>query len=328
MKKKNVLLLFALLLTAALLAASVPVLAELRGPIRIGIAQFADHPSLDNCREGFLTGLAESGFTDGQNIKIDYQNAQADMGLAAGIASSFVDNNYDLILAIATPMAMTAVNTADGRIPVVYSAVSAPIEAGLAFENGLFDGNATGTSDQIPVRDQLALIRAFQPEAKKIGLLYTVGEINSQVQSAQYKEMAAEFGFEIIESTVTTGADIALALPSLIPQVDCLSMLTDNTVVQYLDLVLDQADSAGLPVYGSEIEQVKRGCVATVGIDYIALGRQTGLIAARILNGDKANTIPFEVLRDFALFYNSQSLQRLGMALPAGLSGSITDVAN
>lgn len=317
--------LLALLLTLCLLIALPTAFAQ-GATLRIGIAQFADHPSLDNCREGFLLGMKETGFEEGKNITVDYQNAQADMGLAAIIASTFVDNGYDLILAIATPMAMTAVNTADGKIPVVYSAVSAPIEAGLAYENGLFDGNATGTSDQIPVSDQLALIRAFQPEAKKIGLLYTVGEINSQVQSAQYKEMAAEFGFEIVEVTITTGADIALALPSLIAQVDCLSMLTDNTVVQYLDLVLDQADNAGLPVYGSEIEQVKKGCAATVGIDYVALGRQTGLIASRILKGEKADQIPFEVLKDFALFYNSETLLRLGMALPASLSGTITNV--
>ena len=317
--------LISLLITLSLLCA-IPAALAGETPLRIGIAQFADHPSLDNCREGFLLGLAEAGFKDGENIKVDFQNAQADMGLAAIIASSFTDNNYDLILAIATPMAMTAVNTADGKIPVVYSAVSAPIEAGLAYENGLYDGNATGTSDQIPIRDQLALIRAFQPEAKKIGLLYTIGEINSQVQASQYREMAAEFGFEIVESTISTGADIALALPSLIAQVDCLSMLTDNTVVQYLDLVLDQADSASLPVYGSEIEQVKRGCVATVGIDYVALGRQTGLIAARILGGEKADQIPFEVLKDFALYYNSEALQQLGMALPSELSGPITDV--
>lgn len=313
----TILCLMALTLPAALAGSTV---------YRIGIAQFANHPSLDNCREGFIAGLKEAGFSEGKNITIDYQNAQADMGLAATIASSFVDNRYDLICAIATPMAITAVNTADGKIPVVYSAVSAPIEAGLAYADGLFDGNATGTSDQIPVRDQLALIRAFQPDAKIIGLLYTVGEINSQVQAAQYKEAAPEFGFEIVESTITSGADIALALPGLIPKVDCLSMLTDNTVVQYLDLVLDQADLANLPVYGSEIEQVKKGCLATVGIDYLALGRQTGLIAARILKGELASTIPFEVLKDFAMYYNSDTLKSLELTLPASLAGSITNV--
>lgn len=296
-------------------------------PLRIGIAQFANHPSLDNCREGFIAGLAAAGYRDGENITLDYQNAQADMGLTSTIASAFVDNGYDLICAIATPMAITAVNTADGKIPVVYSAVSAPIEAGLAYADGLFDGNATGTSDQIPVRDQLALIRLFQPEAKTIGLLYTVGEINSQVQAAQYQEAAAEFGFEIKESTVTSGADIALALPGLIPQVDCLSMLTDNTVVQYLDVVLDQADEAGLPVYGSEIEQVKNGCLATVGIDYLALGKQTGLIAARILDGEPASQIPFEVLRDFAMYYNAVTLEQLNLTLPEELATTITNVA-
>ncbi|HSK68030.1 MAG TPA: ABC transporter substrate-binding protein [Candidatus Limnocylindria bacterium] len=320
--KKTVALL--VLLTLALFA-TVPAGAG-TAPLRIGIAQFADHPSLDNCREGFLLGLAEAGFVDGQNIEVNVQNAQADMGLAAIIASTFVDNGYDLICAIATPMAITAVNTSDGKVPVIFSAVSAPIEAGLAGEDGLSELNTTGTSDQIPVRDQLALIRALQPEAKTIGLLYTVGEINSQVQAAQYREAAPEFGFEVVEATVTAGADVALAVPGLVQRVDSLSMLTDNTVVQYLDVVLDAADAAGVPVYGSEIEQVKRGGVATVGIDYLELGRQTGLMAARVLKGESAGSIPFEILTDFAHYYNAEALERLGLTIPEALMDSMTEV--
>ncbi len=295
--------------------------------IKIGIAQFANHPSLDNCRDGFLMGLNEAGFREGENLEVEFQNANGDMGTAALIASSFVTNGKDLILAIATPMATTAVNTADGKIPVVYSAVSAPIEAGIAYADRPFDGNATGTSDLIPVKDQLALIRALQPEATKIGLLYTVGEVNSQVQAGLYREAADEFGFEIVESTVTSGADIPLALPGLMEKVDCISMLTDNTVVQHLDLVLDQTDEKKLPVYGSEIEQVKNGCVATVGIDYIALGKQTGQMAARILNGEAADSIPFEVLSEFALYYNGEVLDSLGMSLPESLTDKINEVS-
>lgn len=317
--------LFALLVLLCLTVSATIIQAETT-PFRIGIGQFADHPSLDNCREGFVQGLLEAGYVDGNNITIDYQNAQGQIGLAAAIASKFVDNGYDLICAIATPMAMTAANTADGKLPVIYTAVSAPIEAGLAYPDRPFDGNATGTSDQIPVRDQLALIRALQPEAKTIGLLYTVGEVNSQVQAKQYLEAAEAFGFTIVEATITTGADIPLTLPSLLPRVDCLSMLTDNTVVQHLDLVLDQADARNIPVYGSEIEQVKNGCVATVGIDYLALGRQTGLMAARVLNGENADDIPFEVLTDFALYYNQQALTRLGLSLPDSLAGNITEI--
>lgn len=316
---------FALLLTFCLLALLLPVGQAQTTSYHIGIGQFADHPSLDNCRIGFLAGLAEAGFVEGQNLVVDYRNAQGDVGLAAIISSSFVASGVDLVAAIATPMAVTAVNTADGSIPVVYIAVSAPIEAGLAYADRPFDGNATGTSDQIPVRDQLALIRALQPQAKKIGLLYTVGEVNSQVQAAQYQEAAAEYGFEIVAATVTTGADIPLALPGLVAQVDALSMLTDNTVVQHLDLVLDAAEAANLPVYGSEIEQVKRGCVATVGIDYLALGHQSGLMAARILRGEVADSIPFEVLHEFALYVNSEALSKLNLSIPEELTGSMTD---
>lgn len=317
------------LLCALLLVALLPLAGLAETPTyEIGVALFANHPSLDNCYKGFLLGLEESGFVVGKNLTVDEQNAQGDMGLTAIIANSFVSNGVDLIATIATPMAIAAVNTADGRIPVIYSAVSAPIEAGLAYADRPFDGNATGTSDQIPVRDQLALIRALQPEAKTIGLLYTVGEINSQVQAGQYKEAAAEFGFEIVESTITTGADIPLALPGLIEKVDCISMLTDNTVVQHLDLVLDKTDAAKLPVYGSEIEQVKNGCLATVGIDYVALGRQTGLMAARVLNGESADSIPFEILKDFAVYYSSEAAQALGIVIPESQLAGMNEVGS
>ncbi|HPA61208.1 MAG TPA: ABC transporter substrate-binding protein, partial [Clostridia bacterium] len=273
-------------------------------------------------------GLAMGGYIQGQNLEADYQNAQSDIGLAAIIANTFVSSGMDLVCAIATPMAVIAVTTADGRIPVIYTAVSAPVASELAYADRPFDGNATGTSDQLPVRDQLALIRALQPQAKTIGLLYTIGEINSQVQASLYREAAADYGFEIVESTITTAADIPLALPKLISQVDCISMLTDNTVVQHLDLVLDQTDAAGLPVYGSEVEQVKNGCVAAVGIDYLELGRKTGLIAVRVLQGESADSIPFEVLSEFDLFYNQEVLTRMGLNVPEELLPLLSEVSD
>ena len=317
-----------LLLAICLFSLMTPCGTALADTVRIGIAQYANHPSLDNCREGFLEGLAMGGYIQGQNLEADYQNAQSDIGLAAIIANTFVSSGMDLVCAIATPMAVIAVTTADGRIPVIYTAVSAPVASELAYADRPFDGNATGTSDQLPVRDQLALIRALQPQAKTIGLLYTIGEINSQVQASLYREAAADYGFEIVESTITTAADIPLALPKLISQVDCISMLTDNTVVQHLDLVLDQTDAAGLPVYGSEVEQVKNGCVAAVGIDYLELGRKTGLIAVRVLQGESADSIPFEVLSEFDLFYNQEVLTRMGLNVPEELLPLLSEVSD
>ena len=290
----------------------------------VGIAQFAVHGSLDNCREGLLEGLREHGFEDGVNLRVDYQNAQADMGLAAGIASKFVDNGYDLIVAIATPMAVVSHNTADGKVPVVYSAVSTPVQAGLAGEDGLGDGPTTGTSDLLPIEEQLKLIRALQPDAKTIGILYTLSETNSIFQVEEYKRLAGQQGFTVEAAGVAAGQDIALALPGLLEKADLLSMVLDNTVVQYLDVVLDAAEQAGTPVYGSEIEQVVRGCVAAAGLDYIALGRQTGAMAARVLQGEDASTIPFELLKDSALYYNPQVLAKLQLTLPEDLAA--TDV--
>ncbi len=282
----------------------------------IGIAQFAIHGSLDNCREGFIEGLKESGFIEGENLRFEYQNAQADMGLAAQIASNFVDNRVDMICAIATPMAVVAQKSADSRIPVIYTAVSAPIESGLATPDGLGEGEVTGTSDELPVEKQLETIRAMMPKARVIGILHTVGEVNSTVQLQQYKDLAGAFGFEIISEGISVGADIQLALPGLLKKSDCLTMLTDNTVVQYLDIVLDASDEAGIPVFGSEIEQVARGCVAAEGLDYVALGRRTGNMAARVLRGEKAGTIPFEIVRDNALYVSIESCERLGLVLP------------
>lgn len=314
--KKLTALVLALLLTATMLSAN----AE---TITIGISQYADHGSLDNCREGFLQGLAEAGFVEGENLKVLYNNAQAKGAMATQIAQSFVTQGVSLICAIATPSAQSAYNAvlaAKADIPVIYTAVSAPIEAGLANDDGTPVGAVTGTSDLLPIRNQLAMIRALMPEAKTVGLLYTTSETNSEVQAALYEETAGEFGFEIVSATVTSGAEVSQAVESLLPRADCLSMLTDNTVVSYLSVVLAAAERAGKPVFGSEVEQVALGCAAAEGLDYVALGRQTGEMAARVLKGEKAESIPFETIRDSALYINSAVLEDLGVSLPEELT--------
>ena len=312
--KKMMTVLIAVTLLAAM---ALPAAAEEK--IKVGIAQFAVHPSLDNCREGFLQGLAQEGFKDGENITVEVLNAQADMGQAAQIAENMTAKGVQLICAIATPMAVVCANTADGKIPVVYSAVSDPVAAKLADEKGMGDGPVTGTSDTLPVEKQLKAIRALLPNAKRIGILYTVSEVNSSVQLKAYQEKAPEYGFEIEAAAINTGADIAIAAPGLVSRVDCLSMLLDNTVVQYLDVVLDEADAKGIPVFGSEIEQVRLGCAAAEGIDYVALGVQTGEMAARVLKGEDAAAIPFETIRESKLYINEEKLEKLNLKLPDGM---------
>ncbi|NLD52838.1 MAG: ABC transporter substrate-binding protein [Clostridiales bacterium] len=313
------------LLIVALLATGALSLAEQK-TYKIGIAQFAVHGSLDNCAEGFIQGLKENGFEEGVNITLETLNAQADMGMATQIANQFVDNGYDLICAIATPMAVVSHKAADDKIPVIYTAVSSPIKAELATAEGKGIGNVTGTSDELPVKQQLQTIRAMQPDAKVIGILYTLSETNSVVQVEEYQRQAPEHGFTVEALGVATGADIALALPTLLSKVDLVTMVLDNTVVQYLDTVLEAAEPKQIPVYGSEIEQVKRGCVAAEGLDYIALGRQTGALAARVLKGEAAGDIPFETIKESSLYYNTAACEAMGIKLSDDLMARGTKV--
>lgn len=282
----------------------------------IGIAQFAEHPSLDNCREGFIQGLKEAGYTEGDNVTFIVQNAQADMGLTQQIAQQMA-SECDLVCAIATPMAQAAVNACmDSGKPVIYTAVSDPVAAMLADDEGKSKLNVTGTCDLLPVEAQLKLIRAILPDAAKIGILYTTSETNSESQLKLYESLAPQYGFEIVASGISVGSDIPLAVDSLLPKVDCLTNLTDNTVVSYLASILDKANAAGKPIFGSEIEQVKNGCIASEGVEYIALGKQTGLMAAQVLEGAFGGDIPFFSSEGGDMCYNPDVAAALGITIP------------
>ncbi|MBR3795675.1 MAG: ABC transporter substrate-binding protein [Clostridia bacterium] len=314
----SIIIAVALILTAA---------AAFADTYKIGVGQFAQHGSLDNCYHGFIEGLAEAGIVEGENLKIDFQNAQADMGIAQQIAAQFAAGRVDMMVGIATPMAQACYNAASGSIPTIFTAVTDPIAAGFADASGKASGDVTGTSDALPIEAQLKTIRAMLPDAKKIGILYTTSEVNSISAIEIYKSLAPNYGFEIIESGISTIADIPLALDALLSKVDCLTNLTDNTVVSALALMLDKANAAGKPVFGSEIEQVKLGCIAAEGLDYIALGRQTGLMAAKVLKGEaKASEIPYEIITEPGLYVNADVLAKFGVVLSDELAARANEV--
>ena len=294
----------------------------------IGIMQYAVHGSLDNCREGFLQGLAEEGIVEGENLTIEYVNAQADNGTSAMTASNFVSKKVDMICAIATPCAMAAYNaTMNTDIPVIYTAVSDPAGAGLVNEDGTNVGNITGTSDKLPVTEQMALIRELMPDAKKIGILYTTSEANSVSTIQEYKDHAEEYGFEIVDTGINTIADVEMAAKDLASKVDCISNLTDNTVVSALQTVLAAANDAKIPVFGSEVEQVKNGCVAAVGIDYVALGKQTGEMAAKVLKGEAtAAETPFGICEGGNVYVNTEAAGNIDFTISDDVLGEAAEI--
>lgn len=289
----------------------------------IGICQYGQHGSLDNCREGFLQGLEEAGLVEGTDYTIDYQNASFDDNMAIQIAQAFSAEDAALMVGIATPAATACYAAAEDKdIPVVFTAITDPVGAKLD------SGNITGTSDVLPVQGQLELIRAIQPEADTIGIVYTTSEANSVYSIGVYEELAADYGFTIEAIGVTAQSEVTQAVDTLISQgVDCISNLTDNNVVGVLGSILEKTNEAGIPVYGSEIEQMELGCVAGAGLDYVQLGIQTGKMAAQILTGEATcEDLPYETIENYGLYVNSNALAAMGLTLPEDVAQNAEEV--
>ncbi len=279
----------------------------------VGVIQFGSHPSLDNCYAGIEATLKASG----KNITIDLQNGNFETTTTDSIAKNMASKNYDLIVGIATPAAISGFSaTANTNIPVVFSAVSDPVEAGLMSDLNNPGVNITGTRDVLDLKGQLELIRAIQPDATKIGVLYTTSEANSVSSLNTLKELAPSYGFEIIEQGVQTSADIPQAAAALAPQVDLINNFTDNNVVSNLNVVLEHANNNNIPVYGSEVEQVKNGCIAAVGVDYVKLGNITGEMILDILDGADAKTMAVRQIEESSATANQEILNKFNLKVP------------
>ena len=280
----------------------------------VGVIQFASHPSLDNCYKGVEQALKEAF---GDDITIDLQNGNADSPTCDSIAINMVAKNYDMIIPIATPAALSAYAAVKNtNIPVVFCAVSDPIAAGLAKSLDKPESNCTGTSDILNLDAQVELIKSMQPDVKKIGVLYTTSEANSVSQLKLLEKIADKQGIKVIAQGVQGASDIPQAASSLCAKVDCINNFTDNNVVNNLIILLEQANTAGIPVYGSEVEQVANGCLASESIDYVALGNKTGEMAAEILKGADVTGIAPATIKDTAPVINTDVAAAFKIEIP------------
>lgn len=287
--------------------------------VKIGILQYATHASLYNCYTGIIEGLKNEGYVDGETCTIEYVDGQGESETNTMTASNFVTKGYDMIIAIATPAAMASYAAAkDAGIPVVFSACSDPVSAGLVESLEVPNTGATGTSDSLNFDGQLKMIRSFMPDAKKIGVLYTTSEANSVSQLKKLTEMAPSFGFEIVSVGVTDPSEVATGAATLVSNgVDCITNLTDNNVVNNLSVVTNATDAAGIPIFGSEEAQVEKyGCVASETLDYVALGVTTGEMAGKILKGADIKTMPVSVITDSKPVYSLKNMAKFNLALP------------
>ncbi|MGO1255293.1 ABC transporter substrate-binding protein, partial [Microbacterium gubbeenense] len=279
--------------------------------MKIGVLQFVQHPALDAATEGFKEALDDAGV----DVEYDDQNAQGEVPNTNTIATTFASDDLDLVFTVATPAAQAATQ-AILDTPVLFTAVTDAEAAGLVDSNEAPGANVTGTSDLNPVADQLALLAEIAPDAKTVGVVYSSGEVNSEVQVDLAKEAAADLGLTIKEATVSNSSEVQQATQSL-GDVDAIYVPTDNTVVSGIAALIQVAEQQQIPVISGDSGPVESGAVATIGIDYAKLGYQTGEMAAKILlEGADPATMPVETSNDVELIINPAGAERMGVELP------------
>jgi len=282
---------------------------------KIGIVQIVEHPSLNTIREAFVKQLADKGYKEGTNITIDYQNAQGDQTNLKTICQKFVNNKYDLIVAIATPSAQAAAGETK-EIPVLFSACTDPVAASLVTSLDKPGSNVTGTSDAVSAEKIMELAKRITPNIKKIGALYNSSEINSISVVNDLKKYAKKNGMTVIEGTVTNSSEVQQVAQSLVGKVDAIFSPIDNTIASAMPVVAQVANAAKKPVYVGADSMVKDGGLATYGINYTVLGQETANMAIEILNGKKPADMPVKTMKDIDIYLNQDTANAIGVTFP------------
>ncbi len=287
-------------------------------PLQIGVLQFASHPALDQSRDGFIDFLAQSGFKDGEKIKLDLQNSQRDMSVARTIAKKFVSDNKDLIYAIATPASQAAAKETS-TIPIIFCTVTDPVKAGLVKSLESSGNNVTGVSDLIPVKTQIELLLKIDPKIKRLGIIYNPGEDNARVLVDLTRGAAKELKLSLVESPVTNSGEVYSGAQTLVGRVDGLYAIQDNTVISALESVIKVANNNKIPLLVPGIPSVERGGLATVGTSFYNLGKIAGEYALRIIKGGKPSEIPVAFAKEFEIYLNQKSANEIGIKFPEDL---------
>ncbi|MFN4238699.1 MAG: ABC transporter substrate-binding protein [Vogesella sp.] len=311
-------------LLAAALAASLPLFAHAAEQKSVAVTAIVDHPALDAARKGIEDELKAAGFEPGKQIKYQYQSAQGNPATAAQIAKKFVGDAPDVIVAIATPSAQAAV-AATRSIPVVFTAVTDPVAAKLVPSWQPSKTNVTGVSDKLALAPQLDLIAKIKPGAKRVGMVYSPGEVNSVVVVKELKTELAKRGMSLVEAPAPRTVDVAPAAKNLIGKVDVLYTSTDNNVVSTYESLAAVAQQGKLPLVASDTDSVKRGAIAALGQNYYDIGRQTGKLVVRILKGEKPGAIAPQVGEKLSLTLNPAAAQKQGVTLSPVLLKEASD---
>ncbi|MBQ8597264.1 MAG: ABC transporter substrate-binding protein [Lachnospiraceae bacterium] len=286
--------------------------------VNVGVIQYMQHASLDEAYQGFVDGLKEAGYVEGENLKINYQNASGEVSNCQQICELFANSDTDLVLAIATPAAQSAANVfQETEVPVFFTAVTDAVGAGLVDSNEAPGKNVTGTLDMPVIADQIAVIKDVLPDAQKLAILYTSSEANSEIQAEEAKAAAEALGMEVIVQTSSSSNDIPQVIASVVGSADAIYIPSDNAFASAMATVNSTAVENQIPVFCAVEAMIAEGGIATTAIDYYELGKQTAAMAVRALNGEKASEIPVETQKECALVVNETFAASVGVEIPA-----------
>jgi putative ABC transport system substrate-binding protein len=283
----------------------------------ISVNQFVEHPALDAVLKGLQDYLKDNGVS----AEFKVHNAQANMGTATQIGQQMIGEKSDLLIAIATPSAQATAQAlskapADLKRPLLFTAVTDPVAAGLVEAIDKPGEFVTGVSDLLPVEKHLEMITTYKPDIKKLAILYNAGEANSKAIVASVKELSSKFGFTVVEATAPKTADVYAAAKSLVGRCDAVFIPTDNTIVAALESVIKVGTQNKLPIFAADVDSVARGAVAAMGFDYYKHGYQTGAMAKKILEGAAPESLPVEFQKELQLQINLKAAEAMGAPAP------------
>lgn len=301
--------------------------AHADGQRLVAVTQIVEHPALDAVHQGVKDELAERGYNDGEQIKLLFESAQGNTGIAAQIARKFVGEGADVIVAIATPSAQT-VAAAARNIPVVFSAVTDPVGAKLVESLEAPGANITGVTDMLPIKQHVDMVLRIVPGAKRIGTVYNPGEANAVALINALEEELASRDIELVKAAATKTSEVLGAARSLVDKAEAIYLTTDNTVISAAEAVISVGERAKIPVFAADTATVSRGAVAALGFDYYDVGRQTGAMVANILEGAKPGSIAVERVEKLSLFVNPAAASRMGITLPDDVVAEASEVIN
>jgi len=298
-------------------------------PIKISVNQFVEHPALDAVLKGFQDYLKENG------VKAEFKvhNAQANMGTATQIGQQMIGEKADLLVAIATPSAQATVQAlkkapAQLKRPLLFTAVTDPVAAGLVEAFDKPGAYVTGVSDLLPLDKHLEMVMTFKPDIKRLGVLYNAGEANSKATVATLKELSSTMGFKVVEATAAKTADVYTAAKSLVGRCDAVFIPTDNTIVSALESVLKVGTQNKLPIFAADVDSVERGALAAMGFDYYKHGYQTGAMARKIIEGTSPASLPVEFQTELQLQINLKAAEAMGAPAPEVLLKKASKIYN